>query len=132
MLAVAGGRAALKGKRAPHRERGPAEHQHRGDGKPPGNGLGNRTTPARAAITGTLSCALAAAMAPSLGSAVYQAAYPSPEAIEPESTASTIPSVSAERWLQRSTLMSSVPGTEASEVAGIVCERVYRAPPRSE
>ena len=43
--------------------------------------------PPTAAITGTLSCTLAALAGRSPGSALYQIAYPTPEASAPEAIA---------------------------------------------
>jgi hypothetical protein len=55
-----------------------------------------KTIPPKAAITGTLSCTVAAVVAFNAGNAVYQMAYPIPEARAPDETAYKSPALSRE------------------------------------
>jgi len=54
-------------------------------------GSPRKTMPPRAAMTGTLSYTVAAVVAFNAGNAVYQMAYPIPEANAPDETAYQIP-----------------------------------------
>ena len=55
-----------------------------------------KTIPPKAAMTGTLSCTVAALVAFNAGSAEYQMAYPIPEASAPDETAYQNPAASSE------------------------------------
>src|SRR5690606_3982709 len=57
-------------------------------------GSPNSNTPPMAAITGTLSCRVAALVAFNAGNTRYQMAYPMPEASAPEATAYQKPALS--------------------------------------
>ena len=67
--------------------------------------------PPKAAMTGTLSCTVAAWVAFNAGKAVYQMAYPIPEASAPEETAYQNPALSREVSLNINTLNVIAMGT---------------------
>ena len=67
--------------------------------------------PPNAAIIGTLSCTVAALVAFSEGNAVYQIAYPMPEAKAPDETAYQTPAGSREALSSITALNAAVIGT---------------------
>ena len=67
--------------------------------------------PPKAAMTGTLSCTIAALVALNAGNAVYQMTYPIPEASAPDETAYQNPALSREMPFHIGTLSAAVIGT---------------------
>src|SRR5205814_7490399 len=76
------------------------------------NGSPSSTIPPTAAMTGTLSCAVAAVVTVSPGSAEYQIAYSTPDANAPDATAQASPKPSNENH-GRVTRLKAAAGTTA-------------------
>ena len=76
--------------------------------------------PPTAAITGTLSCTVAALVVLNPFKAVYQMAYPSPEASAPDDNAYQTPSLSSEAQESMATLSAAAKGTARKKFPAVM------------
>ena len=88
------------------------------------NGSPRNSTPPNAAMTGTLSCTVAAVVDFICGSAVYQIAYPTPDARAPDRHAYTTPAGSSDALFQRQYARNQRDDGGSNEVAGRDLQRV--------
>src|SRR5690349_1062913 len=89
-------------------------------------------TPASAATTGTLSCTVAARVASSPRSAVYQIAYPPPEVTAPETRAQSAPRAGQCARPKNTALASSANGTARRKLPAVLTSGSPAPRPRKE
>src|SRR3569623_443199 len=96
------------------------------------NGSPKKNTPPDAAMTGTLSCTVAAVVDCRNGSAVYQMAYPTPEANAPDSNAYPMPAGSNEARSNSSTLKTIAKGAARKKLPAVTLSGSPPPLPRRE
>ncbi|MNN88457.1 hypothetical protein D3C81_2061440 [compost metagenome] len=89
-------------------------------------------TPAMEAITGTLSCTVAARNEESCRIAAYQIAYPAPDAIVPDTTAEVTPTTSAWKEGMKGRAVSTISGTDIMKLPVVAANVSVEALPRIE
>ena len=88
--------------------------------------------PPTAAITGTLSCTVAALVVLNPFKAVYQMAYPSPEATAPDNIAYQKPELSSEAQGSMATLSAPAKGTARKKFPAVMRVASPELVPRKE
>ena len=89
-------------------------------------------TPAMEAITGTVSCTVAARKDERCRTAAYQIAYPAPDAIVPDTTAEVIPTTSAWKEDMKGREVSMISGTDIMKLPAVAANGSVKPLPRIE